>query len=87
MTLAFSLAFASPALGNNFPLFYATGFLPFMMYSDLANKISQSIRFSRPLLFYPSVTYLDAIIGRFLLNGLTHLMVFYLLIFSIMTFF
>ncbi|MCK8463991.1 ABC transporter permease [Aliiroseovarius sp. S1339] len=87
MTLAFSLAFASPALGNNFPLFYATGFLPFMMYADLASKISQSIRFSRALLFYPSVTYLDAIIGRFLLNGLTHLMVFYLLIFGIMTIF
>ena len=45
MTIAFSLAFRSPALGDNFPLFYATGYLPFMMYSDLAAKIGQSIRF------------------------------------------
>ncbi len=87
MTLAFSMAFAAPALGNNFPLFYATGFLPFMMYSDLSVKISQSIRFSHALLFYPSVTYLDAIIGRFLLNGLTHIMVFYVLMYGIMTFY
>lgn len=87
MSIAFSLAFASPALGNNFPLFYATGFLPFMMYTDLAAKLGKSLIFSKPLLFYPSVTYLDALIARFLLNGLTHLMVFYVLIFGIITIF
>ncbi|WP_275394325.1 ABC transporter permease [Aliiroseovarius sp. Z3] len=87
MTVAFSMAFASPALGNNFALFYATGYLPFMMYLDLSNKISKSIRFSRPLLFYPSVTYLDAILARFFLNALTHFLVFYILMFGIMTWF
>ncbi|PIE12251.1 MAG: sugar ABC transporter permease [Rhodobacterales bacterium] len=84
LTIAFSMAFHNPALGNSFPLFYATGYLPFMAYSDLAQKIGQSIRFSRPLLAYPSVTYTDAIIARFLLNTLTHLMVFFLIISGIM---
>jgi len=87
MTIAFSLAFRSPALGNNFPLFYATGFLTFQMYSDLSAKLGQAIRFSKPLLFYPAVTYADAIIARFLLNALTHLMVFYILMAGIMWFF
>ncbi|UWQ14583.1 ABC transporter permease [Aliiroseovarius sp. M344] len=87
MSIAFSMAFSSPALGNNFPLFYATGFLPFMMYSDLAGKLGKSLIFSKPLLFYPSVTYLDALVARFLLNGLTHLMVLYILLFSIITIF
>lgn len=87
MTVAFSMAFHSPALGNNFPLFYATGYLPFMMYSDIAVKVGQSMRFSKPLLFYPSVTFFDAIIARFLLNGLTHLLVFYVMIFCIFNFF
>lgn len=87
MTVAFSMAFASPALGNNFALFYATGYLPFMMYLDLSNKISRSIRYSRPLLSYPSVTYLDAIFARLFLNALTHFLVFYILMFGIMTLF
>ncbi|GHF05263.1 transport permease protein [Aliiroseovarius zhejiangensis] len=87
MTIAFSMAFRSPALGNNFPLFYATGFLPFMMYMDVSNKISNSITFSRQLLFYPSVTYLDAIIARLLLNGLTQLLVFYMLMYGLLTIF
>lgn len=76
LSVAFSIAFHAPSLGSNFPLFYATGYLPFMMYSDLAAKVATSIRFSRPLLFYPRVTYLDAIIGRWALNFLTHLIVF-----------
>lgn len=87
MTIAFSLAFKAPALGNNFALFYATGYLPFMLYMDISNKISKSIQYSRPLLFYPSVTYLDSIFARFLLNALTHFFVFYILMYGIMTIF
>lgn len=87
LSLAFSMMFTSPALGTNFPLFYATGLLPFMLYSDLAMKLGQALRFSRPLLFYPSVTYLDALIARFCLNGLTQLAVFFIIISGIMTIF
>ena len=70
--------FSQPAIGVNFPLFYATGYLPFMLFNDVANKMATSIRYSRPLLDYPSVTYIDALTARFLLNVLTHLMVGYL---------
>lgn len=79
MTLAFSLLLRSPSLGTNFLLFYATGYLPFSLYMSLSVKISQAIRFSRPLLAYPSVTYTDAIIARLLLNLLTQVMVFYII--------
>ena len=68
LTFAFSLAFRSPPLGTNFAIFYATGLLPFMIYTDIAMKVSESIRFSRQLLFYPKVTFLDAILARFILN-------------------
>ncbi len=80
LTLVFSLLLRSPSLGTNFPLFYATGFLPFALYTTLAAKISQSIRFSRPLLAYPSVTYMDAILARLLLTLLTQVTVFYIII-------
>ena len=78
LSVVFSFVFRSPALGNNFPQFYATAFLPFMMYATLTQKIGQSIQFSRPLLAYPAVTYIDAIMARFLLNLLTQVMVFYI---------
>ena len=83
LTLAFSIAFRNPPLGSNFALFYATGYLPFMFYADMTMKIGQAIRYSRPLLTYPSVTFIDAILGRFLLNSLTHLVTFMIVILGI----
>lgn len=80
LSLVFSLAFRAPSLGDNFPLFYATGYLPFMLYMGLSAKIAQSIRFSRPLLAYPAVTFADAILARFALNLVTQAMVFCIVI-------
>jgi len=77
LTLIFSLAFRSPPLGQNFPIFYATGVVPFMMFNDVSNKLAQALNFSRPLLAYPSVTFADAVIARFVLNVFTQVMVAY----------
>ena len=71
LSLAFSLIVRAPSLGTSFILFYATGFLPFMIYSNQASKIVAAISFSRALLSYPSVTWLDAVLARFLLTFLT----------------
>lgn len=78
LTLIFSSGFQSPALGTNFPIFYATGMIPFLMFNDLSGKVAMSLLFSRPLLAYPAVTYLDAIIARFLINMLTQILVAYI---------
>ncbi|MEQ3710070.1 MAG: ABC transporter permease [Tateyamaria sp.] len=75
LTLIFSVGFRSPPLGTNFALFYSAGLLPFLMYSDISGKLGQTIQFSRALLAYPRVTFLDALIARFLLNMLTQLVV------------
>lgn len=75
LSLLFSMTFNSPALGSNFPLFYATGFLPFTMFNGLAAKVALSIRFSRPFLAYPSVTFIDTMIARALLTTLTNVAV------------
>lgn len=72
LSTVFALSFHKPALGSNFPLFYASGFLPFVMFHDLSNKTAASIKFSRPFLAYPSVTFMDAMLARVLLNTLTH---------------
>lgn len=83
LTVIFSIAFKSPALGSNFPLFYATGYLPFALFLDVTNKTAASLRFSKPLLSYPAVTFLDAILARFLLNFITHIIVAYIVLIGI----
>ncbi|RBP88203.1 capsular polysaccharide transport system permease protein [Rhodobacter sp. 140A] len=79
LAAGFSLLVRSPALGNSFILFYATGMMPFTLYNSVANSIASSLNFSRPLLRYPSVIWLDAALARFILNTLTNLMVISLL--------
>lgn len=87
LTVMFGLFMRQPSLGTNFALFYATGLLPFMTFLSVSGAVAQALRFSRPLLAYPAVTWLDALIARFVLNFLTELMVAYLLFFGILTIF
>lgn len=75
MTFIFSLALRAPGIGTSFALFFASGVLPFTGYMDISQKISVAIRFSRQLLFYPGVTFVDAILGRLILNVFTQVMV------------
>lgn len=80
LSLGFSLVLRSPSLGTSFLLFYATGYLPFDLYQVLSGSIANALKFSRPLLKYPAVTWLDAIMARFLLNSLTNILITVLLL-------
>ena len=80
LSVIFAIGFHAPALGTSFPLFYATGLLPFLAFSDITGKLAQALNFSRPLFAYPAVTVFDAILARFILAVLTQLAVASLLI-------
>ncbi len=80
LTVVFSLVMRSPPIGVNFQIYYATGMLPFLYYRDLEQKIQSSIRFSRALLYYPSVTYMDSLIARLIFSSMTQIMIGYLII-------
>lgn len=71
MASLFSLLLRSPSLGSSFLLFYATGYLPFLLYSLVQGHVMQALAFSRPLMVYPAVSWIDAIAARFVLNTLT----------------
>lgn len=73
LTFAFSFALRAPMLGDSFALYYASGFLPFAAFMDISRKTAASIKFSKTLLYYPRVTYVDAIAARVVLNSLTQL--------------
>ena len=80
LTIVFSLGFQAPSLGTNFPIFYATGMIPFLIFTEVSGKVALSLLFSRPLLAYPRVTFLDAIFARFLIAGVTQLLVAYVIL-------
>lgn len=75
LTLIFSAGFRTPPMGTNFAIFYATGVVPFMAYLDVSGKVAGSIRYSKPLLAYPAVTFVDALLGRVLFNTITQIIV------------
>lgn len=76
----FSLLVRTPPLGSDFFLFFATGFMPFNIYQTISLLVARSITFSKPLLFYPSVTWVDSVVARFVLNALTSIMVAYIVL-------
>ncbi|MFC4671074.1 ABC transporter permease [Seohaeicola nanhaiensis] len=85
LSLGFSLLIRTPSLGSSFLLFYASGYLAFDMYQTISNMVARAIFFSRPLLLYPAVTWIDAVLARFLLNSLTSVVISVLLFSGILT--
>ena len=80
LSAIFAITFHAPALGTSFPLFYATGLLPFLAFSDITGKLAQALNFSRPLFAYPAVGVMDALLARFLLAAGTQIAVASLLL-------
>lgn len=85
LTVVFSAVLRNPGLGRDFALYYATGMLPFMAFMAVSAKVAQALNFSRQLLAYPAVTWLDAVLARFLLTALTEFMVAFLVLAGILT--
>ena len=86
LTLIFSMGFRTPPLGTNFAIFYATGVIPFMGYLELSSKVAGSIGYSKALLGYPAVTFMDALLARIIFNTITHVIVAPLIFTFIVTF-
>lgn len=80
LSLGFSLIIRTPPLGTSFLLFYTTGFLPFNTYTNIAACTSRAVNFSKPLLKFPAVTWVHAILARLFLNSLTNVLIMILLI-------
>lgn len=75
LSLIFSQIAHSPPVGRSFPLFYATGYIAFSYYNDMAALTGGAVQVNRPLLRYPVVGPLATVLARFLLQGLTGLAV------------
>lgn len=78
LTIIFSIGFRAPPLGTDFAPFYASGVVPFLFFNTVSTKVAQSLQFSRQLLVYPSVNFVDAILARVLVNTITQILVGYI---------
>ena len=87
LILAVGLRIRVPSLGVNFPIFYATGVIPLLFYRGISGAVAKSITFSKALLSYPGVTFIDAILARFFVQLLTGLVVMYLVLGGILLLF
>lgn len=70
LSFAFSLLSKTPSIGTSFLLFKATGFLLLQAFNNISSTVGGALRYSKSLLLYPRVVWIDALIARFLLNTL-----------------
>ncbi|QLL66281.1 ABC transporter permease [Sinorhizobium mexicanum] len=75
LTLIFQTIARLPALGTSFPLFFATGYLPFHCYQTMQSFVSGTIKSNKALLSYPMVTPADAVSSRYLLQASTSFLI------------
>lgn len=80
LSFVFSFLARRPALGDSFPVFFATGFLIFHLYRTLSSAISGAISSNRALLSFPRVTLLDTIMARAILEAATGILVMVLIL-------
>jgi len=69
MAVAFSLLQKSPRLGTSFLLYKATGFLIVGKFKQISQLVGHGLSYSRALLEYPGVSWIDPMMARFLLNA------------------
>lgn len=75
LTLLFLQIADAPPYGRSFALFYASGYMGFHWVIDISSVAARSVHVNRPLLAFPSVTALDTVLARLILQSLTGLAV------------
>ena len=75
----FLLAHRAVPAGMDIVTFIATGLLPYQLFAASARQVAESINGNRALLYYPPVQPIDLAIARWLLEAVTYLSIFVVL--------
>lgn len=67
-------------LGGDLAVFFTTGIVPWLIYSNLGNRMSGALGANQALLAYPHVTPFDVLFSRALLESITMIVVFIIII-------
>ena len=71
LSTIFQFVARQPALGQSFPIFFATGYMAFHLYLDISRAVSNAVNANMALLTFPRVTVIDTMLARFILQLLT----------------
>jgi capsular polysaccharide transport system permease protein len=77
--VVFMLGRRSPSAGMDIYSFIATGFVPYLMFKSTADRLGSAIDANRGLLFYPHVKPMDVVFARAILEAVTYVGVFLVL--------
>ncbi len=78
--ILFAVAGRKAPTGMTLFAFTATGVCPYLVFSNTASRVADSISANRALLFYPQVRVIDIVIARTFLELATYIAVFFVLI-------
>jgi len=69
---------------GNLQMFFITGIMPFFLFSHTSSQLSRAISSNGQLLRLPPITNMDIVFAKALLQGLTWMIVFAILLFIVM---
>ena len=72
MTVVFGAITHTPALGDSFPLFFASGYIGFYFYHATLGYVGSALNGNKALLNYPTVAPIDTVVARFILQMFTN---------------
>lgn len=75
LTVIFSSGFRAPPVGDVFAIYYATGIIPFAMFTSVSGQLGTCIQSNKRLLKYPRITVLDTVIARLIFTILVQIIV------------
>lgn len=73
-------------VGGDLAIFFTTGIMPWMLYNNLAGRLSGALGANQALMSYPHVTPFDVLIGRAILEVTTMFVVFIFIVVSLQLF-
>ena len=79
-TIFMAMGSHAPPLGDSFLLFFTTGLVPFSAFKDTSNVVRNAVKQNKPLLFFPIIKPIDTFVSRAVLEALTQVAVFALII-------
>ncbi|PTW61018.1 capsular polysaccharide transport system permease protein [Breoghania corrubedonensis] len=69
-----------PPVGDSFVMFFSTGLVPFSAFKDTGNVVRNAVKQNKPLLFFPIIKPIDAFVSRAVLETLTQITVFAIIV-------
>lgn len=70
LTAVFSQISSVPPMGTSYPVFYATGYLPFLLFTSVQGRVMSAPKQSSQLLSHASLSVIDVIAARALLQSI-----------------